>query len=463
MSSLSKPEVTDGTSSQVEGAEILDNLVAFLRRFLILSENQAIAIALWCAHTYVYRIAKWTPYLAITSAEKRCGKSRLLELISYFVRRPWFTSNTTVAALFRMIELNQPTLLQDETDALFKGDREKAEAIRGVLNSGAHHKGAVSRCVGKGSQITVKNFPTFGPKALAGIGSLPDTVTDRSLVIRLRRKLPTEYVERLREQTVEPETSRLRLQLEKWAESLVNQLRDARPPLPEALNDRQQDGAEPLLAIADAAGGEWPLKARAALIELYTGDVAEDDSIGVQMLRDIREVFADKLDRISSVDLIQRLKSFESSPWGDWNNGKGLTAYSLGRLLRRFGISPRTIRINDSTPKGYLLESFTDTFSRFLPPEKASGPEQAETPPQHSVCGLEGLRPEPPQAFLVSGAKNESRSISMRSVADSEAATGSKGERQVALRCLPSCGKCRSFYVLPVPGGLRCESCGAIT
>ena len=149
-------------------------------------------------------------------------------------------------------------------DAAKKGDKEKFENLRAVLNAGAHYKGKVTRCVGKGSEQDVKDFTAFCPKAIAGIGWLADTVADRSIPIRMKRKLVSEKVERLHERTVEPIAAPLRKRLSDWIRQQLPALKDAEPDIPDELNDRQQDGAECLLAIADAAGGDWPEKARKA-------------------------------------------------------------------------------------------------------------------------------------------------------------------------------------------------------
>ena len=301
-----------------EGAKTLDEVKAFLHRFVAISDSQSTAITLWVAHTFVFSIAIWTPYLAITSAMKRCGKSRLLETISYLAHRPWYTVGASAASLFREIDTRRPTLLLDETDALFKGNKEMAEAVRMILNAGAHHKGTVARVVGQGAKMTTKNFGVYCPKAFAGIGSLPDTVSDRSLHIRLERKLHGQGVERLRERVIEPRAAELRGRLAKWIEKQTPALKNSDPELPDELNDRQQDGAEILLAIADAAGGEWPTKARKALTELYTGEAAEDQSVQVRLLADIRAVFDEHgEDRVFSADLVAALAKIETSPWSE--------------------------------------------------------------------------------------------------------------------------------------------------
>lgn len=350
-----------------EGARVLADVKAFLHRFVVISPPQSTAITLWVAHTYCSSIALWTPYLAVTSAAKRCGKSRLLETVSFLVRDPWFTCGASAASLFREIELRRPTLLLDEMDALFRADKEMAEAVRAVLNAGAHHKGTVSRVVGQGTAMNTKNFAVFCPKALSGIGNLPDTVADRCLPIRLERKLHDEKVERLRERTIGPHANQLPIRLSQWIQKQLPTLKHAEPALPDELGDRQQDGAEILLAIADAAGGEWPTDARSALIELYTGEDAEDQSVHARLLTDIRNILDEQVThRIFSHELVDALGRIETSPWAEWRNGKPMTKVQLARQLKEFRIYPKTIRIGDDRAKGYEREMFAQAWDRYL-------------------------------------------------------------------------------------------------
>jgi hypothetical protein len=253
----------------VEGAALLDEVYEHIVRFVNLTAMQAIIVALWVVHTHTFEAADATPYLAITSAEKRSGKSRLLEVLNLLVAIAWFTGGVSAAALYRKIDRDSPTLLLDESDAAFNGDKEYAEVLRGILNTGHRRGGAHDCCVKEDGNITIRAFSTFCPKAIAGIGKLPDTVADRSIPFHMKRKTRGEKVERWRKRNVEPEALRLRERLEAWGVQNIEKLRGARPALPDALSDRQQDGAEPLLAIADLAGGRWPDAARRALEHLH--------------------------------------------------------------------------------------------------------------------------------------------------------------------------------------------------
>jgi hypothetical protein len=195
-------------------------------------------------------------------------------------------------------------------------------------------------------------------------------VADRAIPVRLKRKAPDERVERFRLRDVQTESSRLRSELQAWAAGAIEDLRAARPHLPEQLSDRQQDGAEPLLAIADTAGGGWPDAARSALKELLVGAQTEDQSTGVGLLADIRDIFAKRqADLIASAKLAETLAQIETSPWGEWSQGKPITPTQVAKLLRPYGISPGSVRIGAKTPKGYQLDQFRDAFKRYLHPD----------------------------------------------------------------------------------------------
>lgn len=353
---------------QVDGAAVLDAVFRFLRRFVSLSEPQARVVSLWIAHTHALQATETTPYLAITSAEKQSGKTRLLEVLRLLVREPWLTGRCTAAVLIRKIDAVSPTLLLDESDAAFNGTEDYSETLRGILNTGYRRGGVASLCVGQGAAIEFRDFSTFCPKAIAGIGKLPDTIADRSIPVRLKRA-QRGRVERFRERDAEHEASDIRASLAAWCGSSLQRLRGARPEIPAALSDRHADCCEPLLAVADLAGGDWPQAARTALVDLCGQGQAEDDSIGVRLLADTRAIFEEKkTDRLASEDLAAALAGIETSPWAEWNHGKPISKQKLARLLKPFGVVPRSVRLPDgSTPKGYLLADFEELFSSYLP------------------------------------------------------------------------------------------------
>lgn len=354
------------------GHQVLDDVVRFLDRYVAWQmPEQRDAVALWAAHTHAIAAFDSTPRLDLSSAEKQCGKTRTLELLESLCRRPRLTVSMTPAYMFRLIEEATPTLLVDETDAIFgpKADKNN-EDLRGLLNAG-HRRGAtVGRMVGEGAAMTPTDFPVFCPVALAGIGKLPDTIHDRSIVVMLRRRAPGEHVEPYRARKVRPIGDRLGRRLAAWAHRNAEALADLDPVMPAGITDRPADVWEPILAVADVAGGTWPDRARVACVRLNEVRAESDDSIGVKLLADIRAVFGDH-DRMSSADLLERLAGLDESPWGDWR-GKAIDARWLAKRLKPYGVGSTKIRLGETTAKGYLAEHLSDAWSRYLPtlPEK---------------------------------------------------------------------------------------------
>jgi hypothetical protein len=352
----------------------LSQVEAFVRQFVVLSDDQAAAVVLWAAHTHAFEAATATPYLSISSAEMESGKTRLLEVLRLLVANPWFTGRTTTAALTRKIDRAAPALLLDEGDPAFAGDKDYAEALRGVLNTGYRRGGAVTVCIGQGAALDVRDFSTFCPKAIAGIGRLPDTVQSRSIPIRLKKRLGSEPIERFRERKARAGGETLADGLAISLEPLVEELTAAEPDLPDELSDRAQDVWEPLLAIADAAGGEWPERARGAAVRLSNRSEADEATLGVRLLADIRDAF-EGVDRLSSRELLEHLHGLDEAPWGDWY-GKPLSARTLAKFLRPFEIKSRVIRVAYKTPHGFSREQFEDAWERYLSPIGDSQPQQ---------------------------------------------------------------------------------------
>ena len=257
--------------------------------------------------------------------------------------------------------------MRDETDATFSGDKELSETIRGVLNSGYRRGGCYSVCVPNDGGYAVQDFPVFGAKALSGIGVLPDTVQDRGIPIEMRRKLKAEKVERFRRRNAVLIANPIVDNLSTWADEAVPVLEPATPDFPEELGDRAVDVWEPLLAIADMAGGEWPTWARQSAKALSSSSVLEDDSLGVALLKDIHLVFTVRtVDRLASVELASALVEIEESPWGDLR-GKPLNASGLARRLKPYKIKPGQIRIAGVSLKGYSKFDFRDAWQRYTP------------------------------------------------------------------------------------------------
>jgi hypothetical protein len=375
-----KAAAVEAQSRAAKLAPLLDSICAFVRRYIIFQTlEQVWVIALWVAHCWVVEAFDFTPYLHINSPEKQCAKTRLLDCLALLVVKAWRAILPSEAVLFHKIEKDRPTLLLDEVDGIFtsNGKDERREALRSLLNAGFERGAKVPRCVGQGSNYQVQEFAVFGAKALAGIGRLPDTISDRSVPIQLVRRASDEKVERFRKRQAEKEASTIRAELEAWAQpDIIEKLREARPSLPDALSDRQQDICEPLLVIAEMAGGDWPERGRTALVNLCSKGNEETESLGVKLLSDSRKAFdAMKTDKLSTEQLLKTLVDLETdAPWAGWweadlknGNTRG-PAQKLAKLLGAYKIKPDGIRLPDaSTPRGYRIEQFREAWKRYLP------------------------------------------------------------------------------------------------
>jgi hypothetical protein len=350
-------------------AEILDDVELFVGRYVVLGLNQLVAVSLWVAHTWVLDAAEVTPYLAVTSPERRTGKSRLLEVLARLVCAPISTTNISPSALFRAVDAGPATVLFDEVDTVF-GRREGNEDLRALLNAGFARGGQVHRSEAEGKKYVLRSFDVFAPKALAAIGTLPDTVADRCIHIRMKRKTAVEKVERLRRRLAAKETEGLRADLEAWSSGATSSLAEAWPALPDDLDDRAADAWEPLLAIADAAGHGWDSRARIAALHL-AGDKDAEASVGALLLDHIKVAFNGS-DRLSTVEILTELVDREDGPWAKWwgndveaGRTKG-PASRLARLLKPFEVTPRQLRGDAGTFRGYERDDFAEAWSRYL-------------------------------------------------------------------------------------------------
>jgi len=371
----------------LNAAHVLDETLATIKRHIACEDNTSILATLFIAFTWFIDSFQVAPIAVIMSPLKRCGKSWLLEVMGKLSRRPLLASNLTSASIFQAIEAFHPTLLIDETDSFLK----KNEQMRGVLNSGHTRASAFVLRAGRNSD-TPRKFSTFGAKVLSGIGKLAETIMDRAVVLKLRRKTKVEKVQPLRHADPDHFTTLAR-KLARLAEDNGPALRSARPQIPESLNDRAQDNWEPLFAIAELAGEEWVQAARNAAV--LAADDDDESDIPIMLLRDIQAVFDEircetirgkQVKRIKTEDLLNELAADCSRPWATYNRGKIMTAKHLAELLAPFGIRPANIkRPGNKSPKGYRLDQFEETFSRYLTAnldeEDDPGQDGAENPP----------------------------------------------------------------------------------
>ncbi len=347
-------------SYPVDGRQLVKELSITFRRFSVLPKGSAITAALWAILTYCFDSWTTLPLLAVLSPEKRCGKTTFLTTLRGLCYRALPVSNISPAAVYRAIEAFRPTLLIDEGDTFLRDNEE----LRGVINSG-HTKATafVIRCDGEDNKPT--RFSTWCPKSLAMIGTPPDTIQDRSIILNLRRKLAGEETERHGDE-VEEDFRRLRSMIRRWVDDNEAALRLAKPQRLTTSNDRQADNWRPLLAIAHVAGCE---KEAIEAGFLAVESQQEELPAKTQLLQDIKAIFEDSgMDRIASAALVKALVEIEDRPWGEWKHGKPLTQATLARMLKPFSVHSKHIRLNSyDTAKGYLLTDFEETFTRYTP------------------------------------------------------------------------------------------------
>jgi hypothetical protein len=354
----------------LDGASILDQVKNFLARFVAYpSESAHIAHTLWIAHTWLMDRWDSTPRIAFLSPEPGSGKSRALEVTEPLVPRAVHAVNTSPAYLFRKVsdQAGTPTILYDEIDTVFGPKAKDNEDIRGMLNAG-HRKGAVAgRCVVRGNIVGTEELPAYCAVALAGLNDLPDTIMSRSIIIRMRRRSPNEYVEPWRSRINEPQARKIAEALAGWTASLQNPL--PWPIMPPEIEDRNADVWESLLVVADAAGGEWPRRACEAAVELVNGNRDRSPSLGVTLLEDLARVFAEaSTDQLSTQAALEALHALEESPWADIR-GKALDARGLSRHLGKYGLKPVQVWKDGKNTRGYRSIDLLDPLRRYCSSE----------------------------------------------------------------------------------------------
>jgi len=383
----------------VDGQLLLEELAGILARYVVLPPNGAEALALWSLHTYAFHLRDVTTYLAIESPEKRCGKTTLLSVLQQLVHRPISASNISSPALYRVIEEARPTLLIDEADTLLSGNDE----LRGILNAGYTRSTAfvvrvghsrAARKEGEGSEAEVERpgtpqllrFSCWCPKAIAAIGSLPETLADRSIALRMRRKGPGEELERLRRL----DATILRRCCARFVLDHAEEIATGQPEIPPALHDRAADIWEPLLLLADLAGGPWPGKARNAALGL-TGSAIQHPPIRALLVDVIAAFYELEKPRLFSRDIVGWLNSLGDRPWCELKDSQVVNDRWLARQLRPYGILPKTLWINGESARGYAKDEFMDVFRRYVPKlERAPLLDELGLRSQASVAGAAG-------------------------------------------------------------------------
>jgi len=364
--------------STVDGVELANSIYQVFKKHIVVDEDDLIVLTLWAIGTYAYDDFMVFPKLLISSPEKRCGKTTLLDVVDALSSRSLVASSITASAMFRTIEMCHPTLLIDEADTFMANNEE----LRGIVNSGHRRSNAfIIRSVKVADDFEPRKFSTWSPMVIAGIGSQADTIMDRSVIVNMRRKKAGEAVQRI---TVHFKNDQLltRRKILRWVND--TQFPEVMPP--QCSNDRAMDNWIPLFSIADQLGGEWSNKVRSAYV-LKTKDTGEDESITTQLLGDIQEVFGDVGDAyLETKVLVEKLNEMEDRPWCEWKGGQPMTQNALSKQLKNFKIKSKQKRIGSRNHRAYYLDQFQDAFNRYL---STGSPDQSATTLQ--VNGSKGF------------------------------------------------------------------------
>lgn len=339
---------------------ILDEIKDYLNTYMVFPEpDQDTIVALWSLHTWTFspsfpRSPWTTPYLYVHSPEKQSGKSLLIELCESLTLNPEKMLGTTSSVLFRLIESRRPALFIDEVDTIWTNGGSSNEEMRKVLNGGYKHGGYIWRNAPGPDGPEPQQFSTFCPKFLAGIddGNLPDTIADRAIPIRLRRKRPDEKRELYYSFMAGPKAEELSTHIKEWISTNAVKIAEYMPTPIEEMNPRGFEISMPLLQIAHA------LKIEKRVREVLKGFLAprpEKDSPGVALLRAIKAAFdAEGADALHTATILTHL----GSSW----NGK-----LMASRLRPYEItSPQPVLVNNKYLKGYYRHQFEDAWERYL-------------------------------------------------------------------------------------------------
>jgi hypothetical protein len=423
----------------VDGAELLSEIAAALPNYIRMTKAECDAVALCALHGHCFDCFDIMVIVAITSPQKRSGKTRLARLAARMAPKRLFISGGSAAFIARAIELHHLNLFADEFDVVVKGDPEKAEAIRGVFNALFDREGAfIGKCVPTESGPDPRMFSIWGPAWLSGIKEVWDTIEDRAVCIRLKRKLPGDKVNRLRVKDG-PEFDVFRRKAARWAADNEQALRDADPLCPNSLaeySDRAADAWGVLFSIAQVAdkkeNGEWLKRAHATSLMLNglqdeTGAATEvvndrDDElalfvdvhtillaidayapdakalrepeIAVTALQEAKRLSdagqkpikpSKRTPAVSGVQLVNALGRphlFPDRSWSDWDHNKPIKSHHIIKLFRHYRIEQGAVRLPDKAGFlwGFNRAALDDAFTRYVSSSGGGDPGEQKQP-----------------------------------------------------------------------------------
>jgi hypothetical protein len=376
----------------VDGEQLVADMVKAIRDYIILGEHQALTVTLWVLHTYIFEVFEQTPRLSLKSPAMRCGKSTLLKVIGQMVSKALRTENISVAALFRVIAQDHPTMLFDEADNFFKNAQGQDNAdLNGILNAGWEPDGTWTRTVGE--DFEPRKFNVYAPVCFAwlvkkGVNVQP-TLEDRSITIELRRAKPDEKHSRYRRSRT-GHLVKLARRAARWCADHRAALVDADPKdMPEQLNDRAQDAWRPLIAIADAMSEALGKKIRDVAVRIEEEGLGGEEDISLQLLADVAAIFkkkiqtdgAERVPVIGSQEIVNTLAGMDERPWARWHRGEPISTQTLAKLLKAYNVAPRKKRVGQNLIRGYVPKAVLDAAERYVVEETEEETDEDAVPP----------------------------------------------------------------------------------
>ncbi|MGA2233838.1 MAG: DUF3631 domain-containing protein, partial [Tepidisphaeraceae bacterium] len=363
----------------VDTAGLLTDIEATIKKHVILSDHAAAALAVWVLHTWTFELRDIVAYVAIESPEKRCGKTTLLSVLAAMTHKPLIASNVTVGALFRAIDTCRPTLFIDEADTFLAGNG----TMRGIINSGNTWRTAyvlrLSRAkqnqVGRESSRAVSELPPeppsdpglkkyscWCPKVIAMIGQVPDTISDRSIVVSMSRKLVTEPCAPL----AELNTTEIKAKCARFALDARDAIAQSPKIRGEGLNDRAADTFDPLYVIARLAGEGWEQKLHTAALSLASTALANNS--GTELLLDILSIFMlSGRERVLIRDLALTLREGGCGIKSFALKYSNFNEYRISQILRSYGVKTMPVRDGKEVGRGYAITQFEEAIRRYVP------------------------------------------------------------------------------------------------
>ena len=355
---------------------LINEITDFYRQYLHTSPGQLDILALWTLHSYCFLEAPFSPSLNIHSRHKQSGKTLCLQLLTLLCEDSWMHTAAAPSLLLRQLTNEEPnsfvgTLLLDDCHATFGSSRMNIK-LQGLLTARFQHDARFTiEFKDQDDQRDFNEIPVYFPMAFAGQGRIHTCLAERSIPITLEPKPPGSPCRPFRFFDAQKSIRNLAERLREWGATTDKLFANIVPykeaQFPPELSWRQRDCAEPLLHIADFIGGEWPERARQALVNIFALAAFEDFYSSRQILSDLQDIFAEKgnPEWMSSADLLEHLHTLDDRHWDEWNKGKPMVPKNLAGLLEPFGIHPKNNRTgpdNKKVIKGYKREDLEATL-----------------------------------------------------------------------------------------------------